>query len=122
MELDGSLTVEAAMIFHLIQMINLTKAKGSTAFFILLIANTIMVLVMIRSFLGVIFFSLTLVFILKPLFDRLVISFLGRKNLAVAATLMITAMVPFLYSALRISFFINSCTLGSVSNRNIPVI
>ena len=51
-----------------------------------------MVLVMIRSFLGVIFFSLTLVFILKPLFDRLVIIFRVRKNLAAAATLMTTAV------------------------------
>src|SRR5512139_2137258 len=73
-----------------------TKAKGSTAFFILLIAISIIVLVMIRSFLGVIFFSLTLVFILKPLFYRLVTVFRGRKNMAAAATLLITAVVPVL--------------------------
>ncbi len=59
------------MITSLIHMTNPTKAKGSTAFIILLIGITIMVLVMIRPYLGVIFFSLTLVFILKPLFDRL---------------------------------------------------
>lgn len=75
---------------------NSTSTKGSTAFLILLIGITILVLVMIRSYLGVIFFSLTLVFVLKPLFDRLVKVFRGRKNLAAAATLLITAVVPVL--------------------------
>jgi predicted PurR-regulated permease PerM len=70
------------------------KPKGSTAFFILLIGITIMVLVMIRSYLGVIFFSLILVFILKPLFDRLVTTLRGRRNLAAAMTLLITAVIP----------------------------
>ena len=73
---------------------NITKSKGSTAFLLLLIGITIMILVMIRPYLGVIFFSLTLVFILKPLFDCLVTAFRGRRSLAAAVTLLITAVIP----------------------------
>jgi predicted PurR-regulated permease PerM len=94
---------------------NSTSAKGSTAFFILLIGITIMVLVMIRSFLGVIFFSLTLVFILKPLFDRLVILFRGRKNLAAAATLLITAVVPVLVFSIAGSLLVGQLRNAAAS-------
>lgn len=71
-----------------------TRPQGPTAFFFLLIGLTIMVLVMIRTYRRVIFFSLALVFILKPLFDRLVNVVRGRKSLAADVTLIITAAIP----------------------------
>lgn len=73
---------------------NAPSRSGASAFFVFLFAITILAVALIYPFLGVIFFSLIMVFILKPLYDRLLDGVKGRQSLAAAGTLIIAAIVP----------------------------
>lgn len=68
--------------------------KSSGAFRAFLIGLAILVLAMIYPYLGVVVFSLVMVFILKPLYDRLLRRFKGRSGLAVTVTLLVSALIP----------------------------
>jgi predicted PurR-regulated permease PerM len=57
-------------------------------------ALALVVVAMIYPYLGVLFFSLIMVFILKPFYDRMLGWMGGRSGLAVSLTLLITIIAP----------------------------
>lgn len=81
--------------------------SGSTAFLVFLVAVTILAMALVYPYLGVIFFSLVMVIILKPLYDRLLVLVKGRQGLAAAGALLIAAVVPALLFAVAGSALLN---------------